>query len=483
MMQRQARSAAVGSGVTGTAGSGLGRPMRRRLPSVCCLSAIVALMLPPLLHQTAASAQDAGTHEPGVACVDSRATTMLTDKTISERHGARWRASVRRRGRCFSIQPGEHWERIYSSGGLVMMRKTPPEAGVPPLYFRVGSVHTAPYGPNKAGALPGTPVPKAMREPPPGVPPEPVQDPGSPATRIPLNALPSLPATFPQAAAPASAANSGVAMSDGVAVSAHTTAAASVRSVPVQDVRAQPNQDTGITTVPPILPPTLPPRSDGAEVSGRSYAVGFVIAIFLVTVVLAAFVLLMLVLLRRSPDRMMQPLQPDPVPTPMQPPMLREVPQGISGRVPPPTCEPASGPRPVQHWSAAMAAVPAVLRPVVLPSVAVWPPDDEGDSQLQCAVSLREIGWHASTRPVEGGQRHAVVVAQRGGRLMVLHCLPALTPVDEQAVEEACMAREREQADKAVIVSNAGYTAGAKQLAARIGVDLLHADELHAFAA
>ena len=95
---------------------------------------------------------------------------------------------------------------------------------------------------------------------------------------------------------------------------------------------------------------------------------------------------------------------------------------------------------------------------------------------------LRKVGWHASIQPVSG-RRHASIIAHRGGRLMVLHCLPATVPVDEQSVEESCMAREREQADLAVIVSNAGYTASARQLAARIGVDLLHEDELRAFAA
>jgi hypothetical protein len=44
------------------------------------------------------------------------------------------------------------------------------------------------------------------------------------------------------------------------------------------------------------------------------------------------------------------------------------------------------------------------------------------------------------------------------------------------------MARERERADVAVIVSSAMHTPGARHLAAQAGIDLLHEDDLRAFA-
>ena len=436
MMESETGTAAVRAGVSATAISG--RHSRRlRPPGSACLYAAVVLM--SALLQTPASAQNAGgdqardasTQAPTTACVDPRVTIMLTDGALSHRHGARWRARQSRRGRCFAIQPGEHWERIYGvRGGLVIMRRTPPSPGVPPLYFRVGSLPNATRAP-ALGIASGT-----------------APDADGSATPIQVEALPPLPPPAPRTAAGPPLA---------------------------QAVRSR---------TPPRPVPLVSEESMAGE---RSYAIGFVIAIVLVILLLAAFVLLMHALLRRPPDAQQQPSPPDPADEPVLPPLA----EANGGAAPTPVRLPpsdaraygpaASDPDAVVCRSGLAPDGPDALQSAGLPSLAAWPTEDEADRR-HCVMLLREAGWRASIQPLSG-RRHVSVIAQRGGRLMVLHYLPKTVAVDEQAVEESCMAREREQADIAVIVSNVGYTAGIRQLATRIGVDLLHEDELHAFAA
>ena len=407
---------------------------------------IVVLTLSALPNQIRASAQGVPTNGVAVACVDPRATILLTDDARSRRHGARWRAGVRRRGRCFTIRPGEQWERIYSAGGLVIMRKTPPEPGVPPLYFRRGSL-TADASAGEAGASRGKPdpAPAAALAPQPAAPIRVEQ-----LAPLPTPAQPA-PATHPRGAAAAGPPP--------------PSDPAPASPVPAQPARAQ--VGLGI--------PTAQPAPNASAAAGRSYAVGFVIAILLVTVLLAAAVLLMLVLLRRPPDRMQQPSPASPM-LPTWP--VASAGASVADR------GPTADARAAVDRSVPAGAAPVALRPLdLLPLVAAWKaPAVAIDNRRQCAILLREVGWHASIQPLSD-QRPANIVAERDGRLMVLHCLPATISVDEQAVEEACMAREREQADLAVIVSNGGYTAGARQLAAQIGVELLHEDELLTFAA
>ena len=135
-------------------------------------------------------------------------------------------------------------------------------------------------------------------------------------------------------------------------------------------------------------------------------------------------------------------------------------------------------PRPVIALRPVASPPVAMLQPVG--SRAVWPGEDETDPRLQCAVLLREAGWDVSSRAPGRGPD---LIARRRGRVVALRCLPASAVVDEQAVETACVARERVRADLAVIVSNARCTSDARQLASRIGVDLLREDQLGAFAA
>ncbi len=258
-------------------------------------------------------------------------------------------------------------------------------------------------------------------------------------------------------------------------------AAASCRGVAAGLVGAAPAPRPGLGAAdvgaeapaqPSVTPlPAPPPASaEVAAASARGYAIGFALAIVLIVTSLAALALLARVLLRSPPAPAREPSPHEP-PTPEAP-----------------------SPRPSSH-DASCVGLPtrprAVLRAVRTSSPplamlqaagprASWPGDDETDPRLQCAVLLREAGWDVSSR-LHG--RGPDLIARRRGRVVALRCLPASGLVDEQAVEAACVARERVRADLAVIVSNARCTSDARQLASRIGVDLLQEDQLRGYAA
>nr|WP_321984533.1 restriction endonuclease [uncultured Lichenicoccus sp.] len=104
------------------------------------------------------------------------------------------------------------------------------------------------------------------------------------------------------------------------------------------------------------------------------------------------------------------------------------------------------------------------------------------DYKTRCASMLRLAGWDASTK-FPGGTREPDVIARRGTHLLALQCHLSPDPVDVQAVEDACLARERQRSDLAAIVSRSRYTEAARQLADRTGIVLLHDHELASFGA
>ena len=414
--------------------------------------AATALLLASLLTlwQAVAAAPAGATEitQPAVACVDPKATYVLTSALPSHR-SARWRAGVGRRGRCFGIQPGEQWERIYGVGGLTLMRRTPPQPGVPPLFFRDSVLSGAPPAPGSepapphGGAFLPTPRSSASRAPV-------LRGPAHPTRIRPRHqdaaGMPVFVETLPPPERPAVPAAPASAPSPVPAVAA-----------PAPDLRLA---DAG-AEAPAMRPheaPRLTPPPASAEVaaaSARGYAIGFALAIALIVMSLAAVALLARVLLR--------PQRPTPAP-PQEAPWLG---------VPIPR-----RPRIALRAVASPSPPLAMLQPVG--SRAAWPGEDETDPRLQCAVLLREAGWDVSSRAPGRGPD---LIARRRGRVVALRCLPASGLVDEQAVETACVARERVRADLAVIVSNARCTSDARQLASRIGVDLLRQDQLGAFAA
>ena len=94
-----------------------------------------------------------------------------------------------------------------------------------------------------------------------------------------------------------------------------------------------------------------------------------------------------------------------------------------------------------------------------------------------CARLLADIGWDARTT-VSTGDQGADVIATKDGTTVVIQCKKYSTPVGNKAVQEVHAAMSYYNADKAIVVSNASYTTSAKQVAGKIGVLLLHHNDL-----
>ncbi|MGD0960801.1 MAG: restriction endonuclease [Methylomonas sp.] len=97
-----------------------------------------------------------------------------------------------------------------------------------------------------------------------------------------------------------------------------------------------------------------------------------------------------------------------------------------------------------------------------------------------CANYLKIAGWEANTTSVTGDQG-ADIIALKQGSKVVIQCKKYSQPVGNKAVQEAHAAKSFYEADKAIVVSNASYTTSAKQIAGKLGVLLLHHDDLTTF--
>ena len=400
--------------------------MRMTASRLGCLLACLPL-LAPVGSSAAAHAATV------IACVDPKATIVLSSPDTLARHSARWRELVLRRGRCFRIEPGTRWQPLFDRDGLVLMRRTPPKPGMPPLYFRTAPGAADAMRPDavtKAGILQaGTPQAGAL-----------VRRSG-PGTEITEQTLP------PPAAAPAPEIG-----------------------VPPVSVAAPPVP--AAIAPPPSLPPDPAPvavsaaqqapvvaRRPEADVSRRGYAFGFAVAVLLIILLLAAAALLLRLLLRRTAKLG----EAGAVAMPLQPAFVRPA------RAEAAAVERAFGPT---------ASAPVRLHRAGLFPGPVWLAREHARAGRRCADLLREAGWQATLRPSPQG----CVVARRGGRILTLRCLPAAANVDEDAIEQACMTRERERADAAAIVCEAPVTASARDLAAHTGISLLRPDQIGSFA-
>lgn len=98
-----------------------------------------------------------------------------------------------------------------------------------------------------------------------------------------------------------------------------------------------------------------------------------------------------------------------------------------------------------------------------------------------CADMLRNDGWDARVTQASGDQG-IDVIATFGNVKAVFQCKKYAQPVGNGAVQEIAAGKQHEQADIAAVVSNATFTASAKQLAGTTGVHLLHYSELQGFA-
>ncbi|WP_428377922.1 restriction endonuclease [Lichenicoccus sp.] len=398
---------------------------------------------------------------PVTACIDPRSTLALSDAALSgaARVGQRspaWRGAVQRQGHCVAIEPGAHWERILGAGPLMLLRRTPPMPGLPPLYFPAGSASLVPDGkpaPDQPDPGPANSVAAAG---PPAQEPEPATDAAGAADSpirtepLPAPATATPPSTFP---------------------SAFPSTQAEALPMP----GSQGDADVSLMDV------TTNSATLGRAMQ-QGYVVGFAAAMLLIVLLLAIVAGIAWAILRNTRlSRAARLPGHGPHATAGLSPAL------LAGAAPTATRRIVLSDE-TRHLETTPAhpasrASPQPSHPeLALPPATAPPPADATDFGRHCIALLDKAGWQTSVRPI-AGQGMPDLVAERDGRVMALQCLPVEPAVDEEAVDCACMARERQQADSAAIVSDASFTAPAKRLALQAGIALLHADELAAFAA
>ncbi|MEI6234993.1 MAG: restriction endonuclease [Planctomycetota bacterium] len=99
------------------------------------------------------------------------------------------------------------------------------------------------------------------------------------------------------------------------------------------------------------------------------------------------------------------------------------------------------------------------------------------DYEHHCAEILRSLGW--STRVTKAsGDQGVDIVAERSGRRAIVQCKLYSSPVGNSAVQEVFAAKEYEDGDLAVVVSNNTFTPSAQALANKNDVLLMHHSEL-----
>ena len=104
------------------------------------------------------------------------------------------------------------------------------------------------------------------------------------------------------------------------------------------------------------------------------------------------------------------------------------------------------------------------------------------DFEAHCAQRLRNAGWTAHLTRTSRDQG-VDVIAELAGTKAVFQCKRYSQPVGNKAVQEAAAGRSHYGAEYAAVVSNATFTASAKELAASNKVLLLHFSELDTLAA
>lgn len=111
----------------------------------------------------------------------------------------------------------------------------------------------------------------------------------------------------------------------------------------------------------------------------------------------------------------------------------------------------------------------------------IYAPDmDPFDYERYCAKLLKKAGWDAIVTS-ECGDQGADIVATKKGLRLILQCKLYSRAVGNDAVQQVAAARHHYAGRFAAVVSNAPYTIPAQQLAKTNKIFLLHHDELQDF--
>lgn len=93
---------------------------------------------------------------------------------------------------------------------------------------------------------------------------------------------------------------------------------------------------------------------------------------------------------------------------------------------------------------------------------------------------IRELGWTANVTP-GSGDHGADVIAERDGTRIAIQCKLYSSPVGNKSVQEAFSAKSFYDCDDACVVTNANFTLAAKKAASKLGVALLHHEDMPAY--
>jgi restriction system protein len=380
------------------------------------------------------------------ACANPRATRAINNTADPRQQNAGWVAFVKSDGRCFEASPDQQWEQISTQGDLLLLRRTPPVVGEPPLFFRASDIRQVVAQPAPAVV---EPAPVTVDEQPA---PQPQAAPQIAAAPVPA------PAPAPVETPPAPA--------------------------PVEEPSAPPGSPSGsgggFSALVVIL---LTLGAIGWFFYARNQAAlrrrGKALEIALAEVTAQQ---------RALRVRKLQLVTADAYGTVDVTKWVREKEHFLKTRVLPLLASAGLSEewpliaREVDHQiEIAASTVPTGAQQAYVSDPHFFDPRmTPTDYELHCALLLRSTGWDAQTT-VASGDQGTDVIARRNGLVLVVQCKLYSQPVGNSAVQEISAARMHYQADYAAVVSNASFTTAARQLARTNGVFLLHHEELLVF--
>lgn len=104
-------------------------------------------------------------------------------------------------------------------------------------------------------------------------------------------------------------------------------------------------------------------------------------------------------------------------------------------------------------------------------------PDDAFQFEHWVASGLKKFGWHAHATQ-GGGDQGVDVIATKNEITWAIQCKLYSQPVGNKAVQEAFSGAKHYKANRAAVLTNAGYTKSARELAASTGVRLLSPEDI-----
>lgn len=100
-------------------------------------------------------------------------------------------------------------------------------------------------------------------------------------------------------------------------------------------------------------------------------------------------------------------------------------------------------------------------------------PENGLEFEKWIAVQMTSLGWNATATRGSGDQG-IDVIAERDGVLVGFQCKRVAKPASNKAVQEVIAGGKFHNIDNLVVVSTAGFTKSAKQLAEAADVTLMH---------